>query len=116
MANASTLLARRDERLRLRAPLQVGRVTPCAPFAWSTRRAEDSPPYRRANMLVLFFGKLPDDTMLAAVLPRAALLPHGSGRLRLRARSLKTENGFAFLHQIEPIASDRFEVAHVCLE
>jgi len=67
-------------------------------------------------MLVLFFGKLPDDTMLAAVLPRAALLPHRSGRLRLRARSLKTENGFAFLHQIEPIASDRFQIAHVCLE
>ena len=51
--------------------------------------------------------------------PRQAplrLLARGSDGFCLRARSFQTENCFAFLHQIKPIASDRFEIAHVGLE
>src|SRR3954452_5890294 len=46
----------------------------------------------------------------------ATLLPRGSDGLCLWVRGLEAKNCFAFLHQIKPIASDRFEVAHVCLE
>jgi hypothetical protein len=44
------------------------------------------------------------------------LLTLGSYGFCLRARGFQTENCFAFLHQIKPIACDRFEIAHVGLE
>ena len=46
----------------------------------------------------------------------ATLLAHGSDGLRLCARGFEAKNCFAFLHQIKAIASDRFQIAHVCLE
>ena len=33
-----------------------------------------------------------------------------------RLRRLETENGFAFFHEIETIARDRFEISHIRLE
>src|SRR5437763_6038936 len=36
--------------------------------------------------------------------------------LCLWMRGFEAKNRFAFLHQIKAIASDRFEVAHICLE
>jgi hypothetical protein len=44
------------------------------------------------------------------------LLTRGDDGLCLCARGFQAENCFAFLHKIKPIASDRFEVAYVCLE
>jgi hypothetical protein len=46
----------------------------------------------------------------------ATLLTRGSGGLCFCARGFEAKNCFAFLHQIKAIASNRFEVAHVCLE
>src|SRR4029077_7936788 len=46
----------------------------------------------------------------------ATLLARGSDGLGLRVRGFEAKNCFAFFHQIKPVASDRFEVAHVCLE
>src|SRR5262252_6398809 len=100
--------------------LLVRRAAPCAPFGGCIRRAEDCPPYLvfcrpRDRLNAIRRGEFANNR-LAALLLRAPLLANGSGRLRLRARGLKAENGFAFLHQIEPIASDRFQIAHVRLE
>ena len=44
------------------------------------------------------------------------LLARGSGGLCLCARGFEAKNCFAFLHQIKAIASDRFQITHVCLE
>jgi hypothetical protein len=44
------------------------------------------------------------------------LLARGSNGLCLCVRCFEAKNGFAFLHEIKAIASDRLEVAHVCLE
>src|SRR6187551_2708281 len=46
----------------------------------------------------------------------ATLLVRRSDWLCLRARSFQAKNCFAFFHQIKAIASNRFEVTHVCLE
>jgi hypothetical protein len=46
----------------------------------------------------------------------ATLLVRRSDRLCFCARGFQAKNCFAFLHQIKAIASNRFEVAHVCLE
>ena len=44
------------------------------------------------------------------------LLARRSDRLRLCTRRFQAEDCFAFLHQIKPIARDRFQVAHISLE
>ena len=53
--------------------------------------------------------------MLAAA-SASTLLTRRRGGFCLRTRGFEAEDCFAFLHQIKAIASNGFEVAHVCLE
>ena len=57
-----------------------------------------------------------EDTLASTRDACATLLTRGSGGLCFCARGFEPKNCFAFLHQIKAIASNRFEVAHVCLE
>ncbi len=59
------------------------------------------------------FGVTPETSTRDAC---ATLLAGRSGGLRLGARGFQAKNCFAFLHQIKAIASNRFEITHVCLK
>jgi hypothetical protein len=66
-----------------------------------------------------FFGGLAKRTGWHHVLPRnacAILSARGVVRLPFGACCLEAKNCFAFLHQIQAIARDRFQIRHVRLE